>query len=236
MTRLPHDGQQAGNSKGSTPIGDGRSHLSGEKDISYPRFAAFYTWMTERPLVRRWEGSLRREIVGEAQGIVLEVGAGGGQNFPFYDVERVVRVEATEPDDAMLEVARRRLASVPVPIMLTKAAVEVLPFPDAQFDSVVATLVFCSVGEPMLGLHEIWRVLKPGGMLLLIEHVRAQGKVTAWVQDALVPVTTRLAGNCHWNRDTRRAVLSAGFLLRQERKARGGLEPVLLMTAIRPET
>ncbi len=83
-------------------------------------------------------------------------------------------------------VARRHLGSAPVPITLTDAAVEALPFPDAQFDSVVATLVFCSVGEPMLGLREIWRVLKPGGMLLLVEHVRAQGKVAAWVQDALV--------------------------------------------------
>jgi ubiquinone/menaquinone biosynthesis C-methylase UbiE len=100
----------------------------------------------------------------------------------------------------------------------------------------VATLVFCSVGEPMLGLREIWRVLKPGGMLLLVEHVRAQGKVATWVQDALVPVTSHLSGNCHWNRDTRRAVLETGFLLKQERPVRGGLEPVLMMTAIRPET
>ncbi len=212
------------------------SHLLSKQEISYPRFAAFYTWMTDRPAVRRWEDPLRREIVGQAQGIVLEVGAGGGQNFPFYDAHRVMRVEATEPDEAMLVVARRRLGSAPVPITLTDAAVEALPFPDAQFDRVVATLVFCSVGEPMLGLREIWRVLKPGGMLLLVEHVLAQGKVAAWVQDALVPVTTHLSGNCHWNRDTRRAVLETGFLLTQERQVTGGLEPVLMMTAIRPET
>ena len=73
-------------------------------------------------------------------------------------------------------------------------------------------------------------------MLLLVEHVRAQGKGAARIQDALVPLTTRLAGNCHWNRDTRRAVLSAGFLLTQERQVRGGLEPVLMMTAVRPKT
>ena len=89
----------------------------------------------------------------------------------------------------------------------------------------VATLVFCSVCELMLSLREIWRVLKPGGTLLLREYVRAQGKLAAWVQDALVPVTTCFAGNCHWNRDTRRAVLSAGFFLTKDRKARGGLLP-----------
>lgn len=119
------------------------SHLAASQDISYPRFAAFYTWMTNRPLVRRWEDPLRQEIVGRAQGIVLEVGAGGGQNFPFYDADRVARVEATEPGEAMLVVARRRVASAPVPITLTNAAVEALPFPESQFDSVVATLVFC---------------------------------------------------------------------------------------------
>jgi ubiquinone/menaquinone biosynthesis C-methylase UbiE len=210
--------------------------LSSGKDISYPRFAAFYTWMTNRPRVRQYEDPLRRETVGQAQGIVLEVGAGGGQNSPFYNADRVVRVEATEPDEAMLVVARRRILDAPVSITLTRAPVEALPFPDAHFDSVVATLVFCSVPDPERGLGEIWRVLKPGGSLLLLEHVRAQGKRAAWVQDALVPVTTRLAGNCHWNRDTRQALLSAVFHLTQDRKARGGLQPVLLLHATRPET
>jgi ubiquinone/menaquinone biosynthesis C-methylase UbiE len=205
-------------------------------DISYPRFAAFYTWMTDRPRVRRQEAPLRRATVGQAYGVVLEVGAGGGQNFPYYDADRVERVEAIEPDEAMLLVARRRLASAPVPIALTAATVEALPFPDALFDSVVAALVFCSVRDPNHGLREVWRVLKPGGKLFLLEHVRAQGRRTAWVQDALVPVTTRLAGNCHWNRDTKLAVISANFLLTQERQIRGGLEPLLQMTAIRPET
>lgn len=220
--------------KRSNTMGNDVGHLAGERDIFHPHFAAFYTWMTTRSAVRRWEDPLRRETVGQAQGIVLEVGVGGGLNFPFYDADRVVRVEATEPDEAMLTIARRRLADAPVPITLTRAPVEALPFPDAQFDSVVATLVFCSVREPMAGLREIWRVLKPGGTLLLLEHVRAQGKGTAWVQDAMVPVTTHLSGNCHWNRDTRRAVLSAGFQITQVRKVRGGLLPVLILHAARP--
>jgi len=206
------------------------------QEISSPRFAALYNWLMDRPLIRRGFDPLRREIVGQAQGVVLEVGAGGGQNFPFYDPARTTRVEAIEPDEAMLVEARRALSAAPVPIALTRAPVEALPFPDAQFDSAVVTLVFCSVQDPERGLREVWRVLKPGETLLLLEHVRAQGKMVAWVQDALVPLSTRCMGHCHWNRDTLRMVLHTGFQTTQVRQLSGGLQPMLLVHAMRPQT
>lgn len=209
---------------------------AGSQEISSPRFAAFYNWLMDRPLVRRGFDPLRREIVGQAHGAVLEVGAGGGQNFPFYDPTRVVRVEAVEPDDAMLVEARRRLVAAPVPITLTRSLVEALPFPDVQFDTAVATLVFCSVQDPEGGLREIWRVLKPGGALLLLEHVRAHGRIATWVQDALVPVTTRCMGNDHWNRDTLGTVQHTGFQTAQVHQLSGGLQPMLLISAKRPPT
>ena len=183
------------------------SDLPRMKEIPYPRFATFYNRFMGQTPVRRMFDPLRRETAGQAHGIVLEIGAGGCQNFSFYEKGRVVRVEAVEPDEAMLASARRNLQDAPVPIRLERAPVEALPFPDAHFDSAVVTLVFCSVRNPERGLREIWRVLKPGGSLLLLEHVRAQGKIAACIQDALVPLTTRCMGNCHWNRDTGAMVL-----------------------------
>lgn len=202
--------------------------------ISHPHFTTYYNRMMQRPVVRRQFDPLRSELVGQAHGLVLEVGAGGGQNFPFYDHKIVRLVEAVEPDEAMLVYAERNRADAPVPITLTHASVEMLPFPDAHFDCAVVTLVFCSVRDPERGLREIWRVLKERGSVLLLEHVRAQGKGIAWVQDALVPLTTRCLGNCHWNRDTERTLIESGFEIVSRRVLGGGLQPFLIAHAKRP--
>ena len=97
-----------------------------QKAISYPRFAAFYNRVMKQPQIRRQFDPLRREIAGQAHGVVLEVGAGGGQNFSFYDRSRVVRVEAIEPDETMLVYAEDNQMNTSVPITLTRASVETL--------------------------------------------------------------------------------------------------------------
>jgi glutaredoxin-like protein len=206
----------------------------GAQEICHPRFAAWYNRSMERPFLRRLLDPLRRELVGQAHGLVLEVGAGGGQNFSLYDPDRITRVEAVEPDEAMLSEARRKLPVASVPIELTRASVEHLPFPDAHFEGVVVTFVFCSVDDPLYGLREIWRVLKLGGDLLLLEHVRAQGKMAAWMQKTLRPLTTRCLGNCHWDRPTLQMVAETGFHTVHVRHLGGGLQPLLLLRAIRP--
>lgn len=202
--------------------------------VSYPRFAGFYNRLMDGAAIRQRYDPWRRELVGEAQGVVLEIGPGGGQNFPFYDPGQVERVEAVEPDLAMLANARRSAEQSAVPITLTQAPVEDLPFADTSFDSVVATLVFCSVGNPAQGLREIARVLKPGGALLLLEHVRSPHGWIAGLQTAMVPVTTRFFGNDCWNRDTARAVQEAGFHVTHQRQVSGGLVPHIVLKAVRP--
>ena len=205
--------------------------------IFHPRFASFYEWFARLGQQRRLIDPLRKASAGQAYGVVVEVGAGNGLNFSWYDQARVERVEAVEPDSAMLAYARERLSQAAVPISLTQASVEALPWADAAFDSAVATLVFCSVSDSVRGLQEIKRVLKPGGTLFLFEHVRSKTAVIAQVQDALVPVTTRLFGNCHWNRDAEQLVEAAGFQVAQVRTVGGGLSlmPHLLLAAQRKE-
>ena len=205
--------------------------------IFHPRFAAFYEWYALLGSERRLTDPLRQETAGQAYGVVLEVGAGSGLNFSWYHPERVERVEAIEPDAAMLAYARPRVKQAAVPITLTQASVEALPFPDATFDSAVVTLVFCSVSDPARGMQEIKRVLKPQGTLFMFEHVRSPRSLMAHVQDAIVPLTTRLFGHCHWNRDTERVVREAGFEIAHLRHVGGGsldLSPHLVLQARRP--
>ncbi len=215
------------------PTATGRETPS---QIFHPRFAGFYEWYARLGYDRRLTDPLRQETAGQAYGVVLEVGAGTGLNFSRYQPERVERVEAIEPDAAMLAYARPRVSQAAVPITLTQASVDALPFPDATFDSAVVTLVFCSVSDPARGMQEIKRVLKPQGTLFMFEHVRSQKPVTAHLQDAIVPLTTRLFGHCHWNRDTERVVREAGFDIAHLRRIGGSfdLSPHLVLQARRP--
>jgi len=108
----------------------------------------------------------------------------------------------------MVRDARRRLATAHIPNYAHASAVEASPFADKTFDSMGATLVFGFVVDPMRGFRKIKPVLKPGGTLLLLEPVRAQGALAAGVQDTLVPLTTRLSGNCQ---AIRKALTSPGL-------------------------
>lgn len=178
-------------------------------------------------------GPLRREIIDKAHGLVLEVGAGTGLNFSLYAPRKVERVEAVEPDTAMLRYADERLKTARVPITLTQVAVEALPFADETFDCAVATLVFCSVTNPVGGFQEIMRVLKPGGSLLLVEHVRSDKAIVGRVQDALVPLTRLFLGNCHWNRDSVQTLADVGFQVTYKRSLADLLTPMIVVEARR---
>jgi len=192
-------------------------------------FARYYERISRSSGEQSFMNPLRKEVIDQARGLVLEIGAGNGLNFAFYDPDTVERVEATEPDSAMLGYARERAAAARVPVNLTQASVENLPFADESFDSAVVTLVFCSVGDPLRGLHEVRRVLKPGGSLLMVEHVSAHGAIAASIQNIITPITRVVAGNCHWNRNTEKTVIEAGFRVEQRRDIEGFLLPFVIL-------
>ncbi|MHB8928296.1 MAG: class I SAM-dependent methyltransferase [Bacillota bacterium] len=150
----------------------------------------------------------RKRIFDRTSGEVLEVGVGTGKNFPFY--RSGTNVTAIDVAPRMLERARRRLGEAPTPVRLLLADAQALPFPAASFDSVIDTFVFCSVPDPVLGLREIARVCKPGGLVLLLEHVRAEGRVAGALMDLMNPFMVRVVG-ANINRRTVENVRRAGL-------------------------
>ena len=170
-------------------------------------FASFY----DRMLASTEDAGLRdhrRAVVSQARGRVLEIGAGTGLNLDHYGPE-VSELVLTEPEEPMAKRLRGRATSGEV----VEAGAESLPFPDDSFDTVVSTLVLCTVPDQQRAIAEIRRVLKPGGRLLFLEHVRSSDPKTAKWQDRLMRPWRAFGHGCHCNRDTAAALTGAGFEL-----------------------
>lgn len=156
---------------------------------------------------RRWRKRLWEQA---GSGRILEVGVGTGKNMPYYPAGAAVC--AIDLSDGMLAKARRRAERDHIPVDLREMDVQALDFPDHHFDAVVATFVFCSVPDPVLGLQELARVVKPEGRLLLLEHVRLEGPLIGWLMDLINPLVVRLVG-ANINRRTVENARSAGLHL-----------------------
>ncbi|MGB8932241.1 MAG: class I SAM-dependent methyltransferase [Anaeromyxobacteraceae bacterium] len=178
-------------------------------------------------LERGWLGRERRWLVAGTRGRTLELGSGTGRDLPLYAPG--LQVIALDPHPQNIGAALQRAPGVPH----VRARAEALPFRDGSFDTIVSSLVFCSVDDPGAGLAEIRRVLRPGGRLRMMEHVRARGRLWSWLQDLGQPAWTWLAGGCRPNRDTERLVLASGFQIdAASRRARGIL--VRFEATVRP--
>jgi SAM-dependent methyltransferase len=184
-------------------------------------FAAIYDPLS-RAVDRAGMAQMRSRLISEAAGRVLEIGAGTGLNLPHYrDVDEVVLLE---PDGAMRRRLEPRLASATVPVDVRSEALEDADFPDASFDTVVATLVFCSVASLPAALARVRRLLKPDGRLLFLEHIAATGG-RLLVQRIATPAWTRIAAGCHLDRDTLTAIREAGFLITDCERHHRSLDP-----------
>lgn len=169
-------------------------------------FAATYERKAGRGERDEYTKEIRTRVAGGATGRALEIGAGTGFNFPYYSDD--ASVVATEPDPEMLRRAEPRARQYG--FELRAAPAERLPFPDASFDTVVGSGVFCSVDDPVKALAEANRVLRPGGSLRFWEHTRANRPGRRLMQRGFDPIHYRLF-RCHIGRDTLRLMEEAGF-------------------------
>lgn len=151
----------------------------------------------------------RRRAVEEATGRVLEIGAGTGGNFALYRLAS--QVVAVEPDSDMRARAERGVGKAAVPIEVVAGDAMALPFRDGSFDTVVASLVLCSIPDPARALSEARRVLRRGGTLRFYEHVRSTEPGQARWQDRLERPWRWIGRGCHPNRDTLSLISSSGF-------------------------
>lgn len=153
---------------------------------------------------------LRRGLLAEARGRVLELGAGTGLNLDLYPVS-VTDLTLTEPDPHMVKQLRQRVADAPRTAEIAAAPAESLPFDDDSFDTVALTLVLCTVPDPAAALEEVKRVLKPEGRFLFLEHVRSPDPGLAKWQDRLEKPWRFLGDGCYCNRDTVATIGASGF-------------------------
>jgi ubiquinone/menaquinone biosynthesis C-methylase UbiE len=153
---------------------------------------------------------MRRGLLSQARGRVLELGAGTGLNLDLYP-EAIESLTLTEPDPHMTKQLRQKLAQASRQADLVEAGAEDLPFEDDSFDTAVVTLVLCTVPDQPRTLQEIRRVLKPGGQLLFLEHVRSHSPDLARWQDRLERPWRFVGDGCHCNRDTVSGLEAAGF-------------------------
>jgi SAM-dependent methyltransferase len=144
---------------------------------------------------------MRRELLAGAGGRTVEIGAGTGANLELYP-DAVESLTLTEPDPHMAKRLRARLEGSGRAAEVIAAPAENLPLETGSFDTAVATLVLCTVPDPQAAVAELARVLRPGGKLLFIEHVRAEDAGLARWQDRCERPWRFLADGCHCNRDT----------------------------------
>jgi ubiquinone/menaquinone biosynthesis C-methylase UbiE len=179
----------------------------------------------------------REQLLADATGAVLEVGAGTGRNLAHYP-RSISTLTLAEPDSAMLRRLERAAARVPMPVTVLRAPAEDLPYDDNTFDTVVSTLVLCGVDDQPRAVREIHRVLNPGGQLLFIEHVRSDDDHLARRQDRL-NWFNRLTTNCDCNRPTLRTLENGGFLVDHLRhggqpRSPSFVRPMIVGRATRP--
>ncbi len=187
-----------------------RPSIDPQADVTarYDRIARFYD-IVDRPMdLLGGVARRRRRLLARARGVTLEIGVGTGRNLDVYPPD--ADVIGIDTSANMLARASRRADRLGVPIRIELADVQQLRFADATFDTVAATCVFCSVADPLAGFREVARVVRPGGQVLLLEHVRPRTPLLGWLFDLVNPVVRRFVGP-NINRRTEDNIAQSGL-------------------------
>lgn len=176
----------------------------------YDKIAAAYDAVIDRLI----PGSWRERAAGSAFGNTLEVGVGTGLNLPFY-TDSCLSVLGIDVSPRMLDLARKRAVYSKVPVKLEEMDIQSTSLKSGSFDSVLAAFVFCTVPDPVLGLRECHRVLKPGGRLILLEHMASGNTVLKCLMNWLNPITVMFLSD-NINRNTNVLVAKADFIIKDE--------------------
>lgn len=188
--------------------------MANDKPVHHPIFARLYPRMA-KALERGGMAEHRAKLLAGLTGEVIEVGAGTGANFVHYP-DTVTRVLAVEPEGHLRRIAEDAARDAPVPVEVVDGLAERLPAGDAGADAVVCALVLCTVPDQAAALREIRRVLRPGGELRFLEHVRADTRGMIRVQRFMdATFWPRIAGGCRTGRDTVAAIEGAGFTVQR---------------------
>ena len=190
-----------------SPTGQSRASEQAEVTRRYDRMARIYD-LYDAPMELMGTKKRRSALIGGASGSVLEVGVGTGKNLRYYTPD--VEITGIDVSSQMLQRAKNRMTTLPVDAKLIEADVQGLPFDDDAFDTAVGTCVFCSVADPVQGLQELGRVVRPDGRILLLEHVRPTNTFLGRIADVVSEGTRRIFG-FRTNRRTEENVAAAGL-------------------------
>lgn len=188
----------------------------------YNRVASVYDWM-DVVIRDKW----RRAIYDGLKGEVLEVGVGTGRNIPFYPKE--THVTGVDFSENMLDKAKQRLKEFRGNAKLLLMDAQHMDFPDNHFDAVVTTCVFCSVPNPIQGLSEIRRVVKPDGEIRMLEHMRSDQIIMGKMMDMINPLVVGIIG-ANINRDTMDNLRQTGFVVKDEYQIMGSMYRMLKLS------
>lgn len=163
----------------------------------------------------------RKEVISSSNGDILEIGSGTGSNFEFYNYKKLNTLTVADLETSFSVMNYN--FPVNTKVKFVKGNVEKLSFADNTFDSVVFTLLFCTVNNPHKGFEEIYRVLKPGGKIYFIEHVSPENKHLKGIVNKINPTWTKLANGCNLNRNTIDAIVQTGYEIEKYHKHINGL-------------